>query len=54
MEIIKQDVSRLYSITDYAKLKGVSRQTVYNWINDKEKNLTTIMISGKQFIKLFA
>ena len=54
MEAIKQDISKLYSIPEYAKLLGVTRQTVYNWISDKEKKLTIINISGKQFIKLSA
>lgn len=52
MDTIKQDVTKLYSITDYAKLMGVTRQTVYNWI--KEKSLDVVNISGKQFIKLAA
>lgn len=51
METIKQDITKLYSITDYAKLMRITRQTVYNWIADKEKNLTVITISGRQYIK---
>ena len=54
METVKQDVTKLYSITEYAKKMDITRQTVYNWIADKEKNLTVITISGKQFIKLTA
>ena len=54
MESIKQDVTKLYSITEYAKLFNISRQTVYNWMADKEKGLTVITISGKQFIQLSA
>lgn len=54
METLKQDVSKLYSITEYSKLMGVSRQTVYNWIADKEKKITVLTISGRQFIKLSA
>lgn len=30
------NVTRLVSVTDYAKEKNVSRQTVYNWIATKE------------------
>lgn len=52
METTKQDVTKLYSITDYSKLMGVSRQTIYNWIADKEKKLNVVIISGRQFIKL--
>jgi excisionase family DNA binding protein len=54
METLKQDLTKLYTITDYARLMGVSRQTVYNWINDKDRKLMTVTISGKQFIKLSA
>jgi len=54
MEQLKHDVTKLYSIQDYAKLMGITRQTVYNWIADPEKNLIVINISGKQFIKLSA
>lgn len=54
MDAIKQDVTKLYTIADYAKLMGVTRQTVYNWLSDKEKNINIINISGKQFIKLSA
>jgi DNA invertase Pin-like site-specific DNA recombinase len=54
MEQVKQDITKLYSITDYAKKQGVTRQTVYNWIADKEKQLKVVVISGKQFIKLSA
>lgn len=52
MEAIKEDVSKLYSITEYSRLMKVTRQTVYNWISDKEKKIETVIISGKQFIKL--
>jgi predicted DNA-binding protein YlxM (UPF0122 family) len=61
METLKQDVSKLYSITEYAKLMNVTRQTVYNWISDKEKKLNYqldffrlytfyIMLNGKRYI----
>lgn len=52
MEAIKQDVTKLYSITEYSRLMGISRQTVYNWIS--EKRLTVLTISGRQFIQLTA
>jgi transposase len=38
------------SISEYAKNKGVSIQTVYNWI--KEKRITVKKLMDKQFIKL--
>lgn len=53
MENTKQDITKLYSITEYAKMMGVTRQTVYNWIAE-QKNITVVNISGKQFIKLTA
>jgi transposase len=54
METIKQDITKLYSITEYAKMMDISRQTVYNWISDKERKINVVTISGKQFIKLSA
>lgn len=51
METLKQDLSKLYSITEYAKKMGVTRQTIYNWILDKEKKINLIEISGRQYIK---
>lgn len=54
MEALKQDVTKLYSIQDYAKLMGITRQTVYNWIGDPDKKIIVITISGKQFIQLSA
>ncbi len=54
METTKQDITKLYSISEYAKMMCISRQTVYNWIADKEKNIKVITISGKQFIQLSA
>jgi len=50
MEKTKEDVTKLYSITEYSRLMGVTRQTVYNWISDKR--IKVVLISGKQFIKL--
>lgn len=38
----------LMSINDFAKLKGVTRQTVYNWIEDKK--VQKIEFLTKQFI----
>jgi len=54
MEAVKQDITKLYSIPEYAKLMGITRQTVYNWISDKEKKIKVVNISGKQFIQLSA
>lgn len=49
METLKKDVSKLVTITDYAKKKSISRQTVYNWI--AEKKITVIIIGGISFIE---
>jgi hypothetical protein len=54
METLKKDITKLYSINDYAKLMGVDRRTVYNWMADPEKKLNIINISGKRFISLSA
>ena len=37
-------------INDYAKLKGVTVQTVYNWIKNKQVEVKPLM--GKKLIKL--
>jgi predicted DNA-binding transcriptional regulator AlpA len=54
MEILKIDRNKLYSIPDYAKLMGVERQTIYNWLKDdeKKKEIKLIEISGKKFIQI--
>lgn len=54
MEVLKIDKSRLFSIPEYAKEKGVERQTVYRWLADPEKSRTikVIEISGKKFIEI--
>ena len=41
-------ISNLITISDYAKLRGVTRQTIYNWIT--EKNIKTVDLLGKQYI----
>lgn len=54
MESLKIDKSKLLSIPEYAKLMGVKRQTVYNWLNDEERKrfIKVVDISGKKFIEL--
>jgi excisionase family DNA binding protein len=51
MTAVKQDITKLLSVSEYATLMGVDRRTVYNWMADKEKKLEVIKIGGKQFIK---
>lgn len=54
MENIKVDKTKLLSIPEYARLMGVERQTVYNWLKDevKRKEIKLVEISGKKFIEL--
>lgn len=55
MEVLKEDISKLYTITQFAELMNVERRTVYNWMADpekmREKKIAVVNISGKQFIK---
>lgn len=39
---------KLYTVQRYAEMKGVSRQTVYNWI--REGRIQVKEISGVRFI----
>ena len=41
-------ISNLITISDYAKLRGVTIQTIYKWI--AEKNIKTVDLLGKQYI----
>ena len=41
-------IDKLVSVMAFAKMKAVSRQTVYNWI--KAKQIMSIMIGGKTFV----
>lgn len=47
-ELNTYNIANLMTITDYAKHRGVTRQTVYNWINDKK--IKTVDLLGKQYI----
>jgi len=40
---------KLFTVQKYAEERGVSRQTVYNWL--KEGRLETVEISGHRFIR---
>jgi hypothetical protein len=48
--MIKIGEKKYLEIKDYAKVKGVTIQTVYNWI--KEKNVKHRKIMGKILIEL--
>lgn len=50
MEKLKVDKSDLVTVTDFAKLKAVTRQTVYNWIN--EGRIKKEIIAGVTFVSL--
>ncbi len=52
MESVKEDISKLYTINDFAAIKNIDRRTVYNWMLDPDKyNIIVVTISGKKFIK---
>jgi len=48
MEAIKIDRTKLITPSNYAKEKGVERQTVYNWIKSKE--VKSEKIDGVTFV----
>jgi len=48
MLALKVDRTKLTTVTNYAKKKGVERQTVYNWV--KSKKITTVEIDGVLFV----
>jgi len=48
METKMLDKADLISVTELAKIKRVSRQTIYNWLSDKKIKSETI--SGTIFI----
>jgi len=50
MNSLKEDVTKLKSIIEYAAMIGCSRQWVYELI--KRKEIQTVEIGGKTFIKL--
>ena len=50
METLKIDKSDLVTVTEFAKLRAISRQTVYNWIT--EKKIQKEEIAGVVFVKL--
>jgi DNA invertase Pin-like site-specific DNA recombinase len=50
MEVLKIDRTKLKTVQNYAKMKGVTRQTVYNWIEKKE--VITTEIDGVTFVVL--
>jgi acyl dehydratase len=49
-KMIKIGNKKYLEIKDYAKAKGVTIQTVYNWIKDKAVNERKLM--GKTLIEL--
>lgn len=42
------DISRLITVANFAKLKGVTRQTVYCWLNKNEHR--SLVIDGVMFV----
>lgn len=50
MEKRARSLKNLMTIPDYAKDKGVTTVTVYNWI--KEKRIQTVEIFGKKLVDI--
>lgn len=50
MEKLKIDRTKLITKTEYAKLKGISKQLVNSWI--KSGKIKTIAIKGASLIEL--
>lgn len=48
--MIKIGENKYMEVKEYAADKGVTQQTVYNWIKDKK--VTTKILMGKTLIKL--
>jgi len=50
------NLEKLVSITEYAKIKQVTRQTVHKWLRDgsdsKGNKIKAIVIGSKKFIEL--
>ena len=47
---IKEKITKLVTPAEYAKMRYVSRKTVYNWI--KAGTVAGCIIAGRQFVKL--
>jgi len=49
------DLKKLVSVIDYAKMRDVSRYTVYNWLKEgfdsKGNIIRSVVIGGKTFIQ---
>ena len=47
---LKENVTKLVTPAEYAKMRYVTRKTVYNWI--KAGTVPSCIIAGRQFVKL--
>lgn len=47
---IRIEGKNFVTIAGYAELKDVTRQTVYNWIKDGDKDLVVTRLLGRQLI----
>lgn len=47
---LKEDVTRMVTPAEYAKLRYVTRKTVYNWI--KAGTVPSCIIAGRTFVRL--
>ena len=50
MNAIKQDITKLKTVKEYAAFVGKTRATIYSWIDSGK--LKTVYIGEKLFIKL--
>lgn len=44
--------SNFVTIAEFARLKGVTRQTIYRWINDKKEGIITYRLLNRTLIKI--
>jgi len=50
MNDLKLDITKLKTFTNYAKIRGVERQTVYNW--EKTGEIKTVNVDGVRFVHM--
>jgi excisionase family DNA binding protein len=48
MDSVLIDTKRLWTISEYSKQKGITRKTLYSWIEDKK--LKSVRVNGTTLI----
>jgi excisionase family DNA binding protein len=48
MDSVLIDTKRLWTISEYSKKKGITRKTLYSWIEDKK--LKSVRVNGTTLI----